>query len=254
MKQYYLRHNAAFEVEEGKLRLVWNDRAWLLRSGRDDAVSDLAALCTLALTGKTATIFLWSDQESKTLTVRAFCPANARWETALVLFELRCGEQVARTGLGVLGTAALRQMLLNGAKPVPLALQGGVLITPTPEGVTVNIRGEQIVWSPDILDRIARALVLALETPSKTSREPEEKADAKPKKTGSKHDAGLFYMVLPEAELRIIRRGTEPNCTHSLTLRGHRIMVIREDIARLFDLVSSVPVSRKGQVAKLCVV
>ena len=251
MKQYFLRNNAALTLDNDTLKLVWNGRTWELRSGRDNAISDLAALCTLALAGKTATIFLWSDQGGETLTFRAFCPANPKWESALVLFELRCGEQIARTGLGVLGTAALRQMLLDGVKPVPVALQGGVLITPTADGITVNIRGEQIVWHPNILDRVTRALVLVLETPGRT--EPEGKADKKPK-TDPKNGTGFFYMVLPEAELRIVRKGSEPNCTYSLTLGEHRIMVNREDIARLLDLVSSVPVSQRGQVAKLCVV
>lgn len=248
MKKYFLRQNASLEAKEGQLILTWNNRKWVMRSGRDNAVADLAALCTLALSGKDATIFLWSDNEGETLTLRAFCPANPRWQTALILFELRCGEQITRTGLGVLGVATLCQMLLGNAEPAAVALQGGVLAAPAPEGIAINTPDGAVIWPPAMWDRIARALVLAMEAPGKTEKDPETAKPDKPKKKDKDGDAASFYIALPEANLRITRFGE----AYNISFGEYRTRFTSEDIARLLDMISTMSASTpKGQVAKL---
>lgn len=229
-QRYYLKQNMAFEIsEEGNLGLAWGNSYYRLASGASCPILEVATFCIMRLSGRGKVVFLW-DESNPAITVRMF--AAGGHSRSSVIVEARREEQVVRMVLGTLGVADLLGILLsNISLPDVMAMESGIIVRGTDEGAVVDVRGHNITWSHGVIMRVRRALILALESQPSTK---------KPTKA-EKDNEHVFYMDIPEAELRITRRRVLGTDTFSIAIHQQYFRATGNDLARLLAFLSAQP-------------
>ncbi len=240
MKQFCLKQEIAFVFDNNQLWIkIREGEKYLLLSGMGNASAHLLAFCTQALVGQKGNLFLWSEipREGHTnthisVTVRGFSTVAARWGAPLVVLQVHTGDTDSKdakpitTGLGVLRTAMLRQLLCSEMEPFSIAINE-FLVNPSPHGgVMVKAGTHTMHWSPIQLDRMIRATAMALELMPSTADKDKERSDA-PLKGDDR-----FVFNIPEIGVRITSKPGNTTTWH-LFVSDKRFEISADDMVRI---------------------